>query len=133
MAAASPTAMTTTPMCTTMPPLARPTNPRHPARAARAGEAPPAARPPVGAAHRQDQGPAGRGGGEGAEPEGQQRFDARARRPSTQTTTTTTPKAAGTASRPRMTSTVVLRQGRAGATAIRKSRARPTGTKNRLK
>ena len=51
----------------------------------------------------------------------------------TQTATVRTPSAAGTARRPRITATLVLRQGRAGATAIRKSRARPTGMKNRLK
>ena len=51
----------------------------------------------------------------------------------TQATTTSTPTAAGTARRPRITSTVVFRHGRAGATAMRNKRARPTGMKNRLK
>ncbi len=40
VAAASPMATTTTPMWTTMPPLARPTKPRHPVSAARPPEAP---------------------------------------------------------------------------------------------
>jgi hypothetical protein len=52
---------------------------------------------------------------------------------STQTTTTTTPSDAGTASRPRITSTVVLRHGRAGATAIRNNSPSPTGMNIRLK
>jgi hypothetical protein len=51
----------------------------------------------------------------------------------TQTTTTSTPQAAGTASRPRMTSTVVFRQGSAGATAIRNKRPKPMGMNMRLK
>ncbi len=109
-----------------MPPLARPTRPRQPASAARAGGAP--ARRAVRQAPRTDS--------TSARP-----AEAAANAPSpkassgsipvmppiTQQTTTATPMAAGTARRPRMTSADDLRHGRAGATAIRNSRPRPSG------
>ncbi len=75
MAAANPMAITTTPMCTTMPPLARPTKPLHPAATDRAGVAPADLEVRVGPPHREGQGPSGRRRGERAEAEGQQRLD----------------------------------------------------------
>ena len=132
VAAASPTAMTTTPMCTTMPPLARPTNPRHPARVARPGVAPAAraerqasrtdrtrARPADAAANAPR--PKATSGSSPWTP------------PRTQATTVTTASAAGMAMRPRITDSVVFRHGNAGATPIKNNRARPTGTARVLK
>ena len=114
--------MTTTPMWTTMPPLARPTRPRHPASAARAGAA------PAGRAVRQ----APRTDSTRARPAEAAANAPRPKAssgsipwmpPTTQATTTSTPMAAGTARRPRMTSADDLRHGSAGATAIRNSSA----------
>ena len=132
VAAASPTAMITIPMCTIMPPLARPTRPRHPARAARTGDWP----------ERLAERHALRTDSTNARP-----ADAAAKAPRpnassgsipwmppmTQATTVRTPSAAGTDRRPRMTSADDLRHGSAGATAIKKSSPSPIGMINRLK
>ena len=58
-----------------MPPLARPTKPRHPVEGGASTGGTGGTGAPVGAPHRQHEGTTGRGCGEGAEPEGQQRLD----------------------------------------------------------
>ena len=117
-----PTASRTTPRCTTMPPLARPTSPRHQptcrVRAARTDRT--SAR-------------AGGGRGHGAEAEPDQRGRRRAAPAATHTTTVPTPIHTGTASRCHSTAPLILRQLSTGATAMRNSSARPTGTATVLK
>jgi len=129
VAAASPTAITHADV-DTMPPLARPTShatrPARPARGrpARARRAPgrPHDRTSARAADAAAKPPRPKPGGLDPVDAGDDagHHDEH-------------PTAAGTVRRDRMTSTVVLRQGRAGATAMRNRRHRPTGMKNRLK
>ena len=111
-----PIAMTMTPRWTTMPPLARPIRPRHHptcrARVARTDST--RARIAVAAANA---------------PRPKPTRGARPRNPkATQSTTVSTPAHAGTARRCQSTAALILRQLNAGATAIKKSNARPTGT-----
>ena len=113
--AAKATAMTTTPRCTIMPPLARPTRPRHPCRRVASTSwrpAEPAAKPPRPNATR------------GARPV----WPA-----STPSTTHAVPTHAGHSNRWRRSSPLALRHGSTGATAMRNSSVSPTGIVIRLK
>src|SRR5438309_1127409 len=107
--------MITTPRCTTMPPLARPTNPRHPSRRhdapswRRAAAAANAPRPNAT---------------NGASP----------RRPATTHATTTVTAAHAGSSRRRCNKSVeAFRHGRAGAIAMRNSSVKPIGIVMRSK
>ena len=116
-----PMAMMTTPRWTTMPPLARPTRPRHhPAwRVREARTESTRARAAVEAATAPRPNPI-----RGSTP----------RRPkATQTTMVSAPAQTGTARRCQSTVPLILRQLSTGATAIKKSRASPTGTATVLK
>ena len=117
----TPSASTTTPRCTTMPPLARPTRPRHQptcrVRAARTDSA--RARTAVAAAMAPRPNPIS---------------VATPRRPKiTQSTTVATPTHTGIASRCHRTGPLILRQLSTGATAMRKSSVSPTGMATVLK
>ncbi len=113
--AAKATAITTTPMWTIMPPLARPSRPRHPWRRVASTSwrpAEPAAKAPS--------------------PNTTRGFRPRTPR-TTATTTVSTASAAGHWSRWRSSSVDALRQGSTGATAIKNSRATTIGMVMRSK
>ena len=108
--------MTITPRWTIIPPLARPTRPRHPWRR-------------VASTTWRSAG----GGGAAGEAEREQRRTGRWPRASTATTIASAPHHAGQNSRSRSSSTLALRHGSTGATAIRNSRAIPIGVDRRSK
>ncbi len=113
--AASATAMITTPMCTIIPPFARPTIPRHPCRRVASTiwrPAEPAANPPR---------PNARSGARPWAPN------------ATAMTTTPVPIHAGHTRRWRRSSPDAFRHGSTGATAMRNSRAMPIGIVMRSK